>query len=66
MKDHKAMCRSYGIAKPEPKPKKVVWGLAAGRGTTKEAARGAFTTREYEGEVPAADWLDIIGIEERV
>ena len=37
-----------------------VWGLASGRGSTKGAARGAFTCREYEGEIPRQDWLEII------
>jgi hypothetical protein len=42
-----------------------IWGLAAGRGTTKDAARGAFTWREYAGEkdIPRSDWLQIICIE---
>jgi hypothetical protein len=44
----------------------IVWGLAAGRGTTKGAARGAFTWREYASReaIPRADWLEIIVIEE--
>lgn len=42
-----------------------VWGLAAGRGSTSAAARGAFTWREYasETDIPRQDWLDIIKIE---
>jgi hypothetical protein len=42
-----------------------VWGLAAGRGSTREAARGAFTWREYasESDIPRPDWLVIINIE---
>ena len=42
-----------------------VWGLAAGRGSTGNAARGAFTWREYasESDIPRRDWLDIIKIE---
>jgi len=44
----------------------IVWGLAAGRGTTKEAARGAFTWRQYASResIPAGDWLEILAIEE--
>ena len=42
----------------------IIWGLAAGRGTTKEAAPGAFTWREYKtGDIPHTDWLEIISIE---
>ncbi|MCX5831368.1 MAG: hypothetical protein NT140_05705 [Deltaproteobacteria bacterium] len=38
-----------------------VWGLAAGRNSTKEAARGAFTWRRYEpGNVRKEDWLLIM------
>jgi hypothetical protein len=41
-----------------------VWGLAAGRGTTKEAAHGALCIREYETEeYPSKDWLEIIAVE---
>ena len=50
-----------------PIMKKIrVWGLAAGRGTTAEAARGAFCCREYNSiqDIPNADWLDILRIEE--
>lgn len=45
-----------------------VWGLAAGRGTTSDAARGAFTWREYasEKEIPRTDWQQIISIEKGV
>ena len=43
-----------------------VWGIAAGRRTTKEAARGAFTFREYKGieewEKAKGDWLQIVSI----
>ena len=46
-----------------------VWGIAASRRTTKEAASGAFTTREYRGaeewEKAKADWLQIFCIKER-
>ncbi len=42
-----------------------VWGLAAGIGSTKEAARGAFTWRAYKGEVPRQDWFKIIKIIEK-
>jgi hypothetical protein len=52
------------------KPTVRVWGLAAGRGSTSEAARGAFTCREYttqtvayEIEIPRQDWLKITFIE---
>jgi hypothetical protein len=43
----------------------IVWGVAAGSGTTKDAARGAFTWREYASEagVPQRDWLEILKIE---
>ena len=41
----------------------TVWGLAAGRGSTKEAARGAFTCRDYPADnIPRADWLAILYI----
>ena len=44
----------------------TVWGLAAGCGTTKDAARGAFTWREYasRASIPDGDWLEILAIEE--
>jgi hypothetical protein len=46
-----------------------VWGIAAGRRTTKEATSGAFTTREYRGteewEKAKEDWLQIVCIKER-
>jgi hypothetical protein len=44
----------------------IVWGLASGRGATKEAARGAFTWREYASResIPDGDWLQILAIEE--
>ena len=42
----------------------VIWGLAAGRGSTKEAARGALTVKEYqtaeEAEKAVSDWLHIL------
>jgi hypothetical protein len=37
-----------------------VWGLASGRKGTKDAAPGAFTVREYAGEIPTEDWKQII------
>ena len=41
-----------------------VWGLAAGRGTTKEAAHGALCIREYETEqYQLKDWLRVIAVE---
>ena len=42
----------------------VVYGLATGRGTTKGAAYGAFTGREYESvaAVPKRDWLAIVAV----
>jgi len=44
-----------------------VWGTAAGKGSTKEAARGAFTWREYPtrdaARAAAGDWLAIAAIE---
>jgi len=51
----------------ETKMNICVWGLAAGRGTTSDAARGAFTCREYpsEADIPKRDWLEIIKIEKR-
>jgi hypothetical protein len=44
----------------------IVWGIAAGRGTTKAAARGALTWREYASRevIPDGDWLEILAIEE--
>ena len=42
-----------------------VWGLAAGRNSTKEAARGAFTWRYYEpGNIRKEDWLLIMSTRE--
>ena len=42
-----------------------VWGVAAGRDSTKEAAKGSFTWRHYEpGCVRKEDWLIIISIRE--
>lgn len=42
-----------------------VWGLAAGRNSTKEAAKGAFTWRHYEpGNVRKEDWLIIMSTRE--
>ncbi len=47
-----------------------VWGLAAGHGTTAEAARGAFTWKEYadmqtaKAAVSVGDWLHILWFEE--
>jgi hypothetical protein len=45
-----------------------VWGLAKGRGSTEEAARGAFTVREYpvNESIPKSDWMNIISIEKDV
>jgi len=41
-----------------------VWGLAAGWGTTADAARGAFTWREYDTvSFPLRDWLKVLKIE---
>ena len=42
-----------------------VWGLAAGRGTTKDAVRGAFTWQEYRdrASIPRRDWRRILIIE---
>jgi len=40
-----------------------VWGIASGRGKTKEAAVGAFSWAEYKEEnFPRKDWIEIIGI----
>ena len=42
-----------------------VWGLAAGRNSTKEAVRGSLTWRRYEpGSVRKEDWLWIINVRE--
>lgn len=46
----------------------TVWGLAAGHGTTKAAARGAFTFRDYPSRAEATrawvdgDWLEVMEI----
>lgn len=39
-----------------------VWGMAAGRGSTSEAARGALCIRDYPADqpIPESDWLEII------
>lgn len=43
----------------------TVWGLAAGVRSTAEAARGAFTSRDYpEDAIPFADWLQIVTVEQ--
>lgn len=46
----------------------TVWGLAAGRGSTREAARGAFTLRAYPSLQAAqdaqGDWLEIAVIDQ--
>ena len=39
-----------------------VWGLAAGRGSTTEAARGAFTVRTYRGPIPRRDWIRVLRV----
>ena len=45
----------------------TVWGLAAGRGSTREATRGAVTLRDYPSLQAAqnaqGDWLEIAVIE---
>jgi hypothetical protein len=42
----------------------VIWGLAAGRGSTKEAALGALTVKEYqtpeEADKALNDWQVIL------
>jgi len=42
----------------------TIWGLAAGRGTTSEAAYGAFTWRDYpsaaSAKAAASDWKVIL------
>lgn len=44
----------------------IVWGLAACIGSTKDAARGAFTWREYKTEdFPRRDWLEVLKIEKQ-
>lgn len=39
-----------------------VWGLAAGRGSTEGAARGAFAVENYpdEASIPREDWQRIL------
>uniref|UniRef100_A0A6M3J182 Uncharacterized protein n=1 Tax=viral metagenome TaxID=1070528 RepID=A0A6M3J182_9ZZZZ len=40
------------------------WGIAAGRRSTKNAAAGAFTWREYEEDnFPKDDWITILLVE---
>jgi hypothetical protein len=45
-----------------------VWGLASGKGSTKEAAPGAFTVRcyfseaEYRTAIAQHDWRDILNV----
>jgi|APFre7841882654_1041346.scaffolds.fasta_scaffold08822_11 hypothetical protein len=40
-----------------------VWGIASGRGSTKDAARGAFTWRRYNTKnFPRQDWLIILTV----
>lgn len=51
--------------KPVMQDKKViVWGLAAGRNSTKEAAAGALAWREYPARnaIRREDWQVIIAI----
>ncbi len=44
----------------------IVWGLAAGWGSTRDAARGALTTRTYEADgYPEHDWLRVLSVETR-
>ena len=53
------------------KTARIVCGLAAGVRSTKEAARGAMTFREYDTDdpngtfdvVPMRDWLKILSIQ---
>jgi len=44
-----------------------VWGIAAGRGTTAKAARGALCVRSYAAEkaIPKSDWLHFLVIRKR-
>jgi hypothetical protein len=46
----------------------VIWGLAAGRGSTKKAARGALTVKEYqtreEADKALKDWQVILSKQE--
>jgi hypothetical protein len=51
--------------KPEAAKPVRVWGLAAGRGSTREAAPGALCWMEYPGrdDIPLSDWRAIICIE---
>lgn len=42
-----------------------VWGLAAGRKSTKDAARGAFTWQRYKTpNFDKKDWLMIVSVKE--
>jgi hypothetical protein len=51
--------------KPEAGKPVRVWGLAAGRGSTRRAAPGALCWREYPGRgvLPENDWRVIIAME---
>ena len=42
----------------------IVWGLAAGKGTTQEAAAGALAWRHYpdRNAIPREDWQVIIAV----
>jgi len=48
------------------RPKIEVWGLAKGTRSTADAARGAFTVRDYDDEEKAAaardDWLEVLAV----
>jgi hypothetical protein len=53
------------MAKSISTPKIRVWGTAAGRGTTADAAPGAFTIQEYDTtDYPEKDWRTIITVEQ--
>lgn len=56
------------ISKDKPQPEKaevIVWGLAAGRGSTVDAAPGALAWRKYPSReaIPQQDWRIILAIQ---
>ena len=46
--------------------KVIVWGLAAGKGTTQEAAAGALAWRHYTNRqsIPREDWQAILVVKD--
>ncbi len=50
-------------SEPEKTQACTVWGIAARRGSTADAARGAFTAHEYpDGKFDRRDWLHVISV----